>query len=45
MIVSERGIGRDVEFRVHVLGGRRFAIADARWVGVQRRRAEQGAAT
>ena len=24
--------GRDVDFRVHVLGLRRFAITDARWV-------------
>ena len=24
--------GRDVDFRVHVLGSRRFAITDARWV-------------
>ena len=34
-IVSERGIGRDVDFRVHVLGVRRFAITDARWVGAR----------
>jgi hypothetical protein len=35
-IVTPRGIGRDVEFRVHVLGVRRFAITDARWVGDRR---------
>lgn len=26
------GLGRDIEFRVHVLGVRRFVITDARWV-------------
>lgn len=30
---TRRGLGRDVEFRVHVLGVRRFVITDARWVG------------
>jgi hypothetical protein len=29
---TPRGIGRDVDFRVHVLGVRRFVITDARWV-------------
>jgi hypothetical protein len=27
------GLGRDVEFRVHVLGTRRFLITDAHWIG------------
>jgi hypothetical protein len=31
-----RGVGRDLEFRVHVLGVRRFVIDDARWVGDRR---------
>jgi hypothetical protein len=31
--ISRRGIGRDLEFRVHVLGVRRFVITDTRWVG------------
>jgi hypothetical protein len=31
---TRRGIGRDVDFRVHVLGVRRFVITDARWVAV-----------
>ena len=26
------GFGRDVEFRVHPLGARRFATSDARWM-------------
>jgi hypothetical protein len=26
------GLGRDVEFRVHVLGKVRFRISDARWI-------------
>jgi hypothetical protein len=30
---TKRGLGRDIEFRVHVLGVRRFVITDARWVG------------
>jgi hypothetical protein len=30
---TRRGLGRDVEFRVHVLGLRRFVITDARWIG------------
>jgi hypothetical protein len=30
--MTPRGIGRDVDFRVHVLGVRRFVITDARWV-------------
>jgi hypothetical protein len=30
--MTPRGIGRDVEFRVHVLGVRRSAITDARWI-------------
>jgi hypothetical protein len=30
--MTPRGIGRDVEFRVHVLGVRRSAITDVRWV-------------
>jgi hypothetical protein len=30
---TRRGLGRDVEFRVHVLGVRRLRITDARWVG------------
>jgi hypothetical protein len=30
---TRRGLGRDVEFRVHVLGVRRFGITDARWIG------------
>ena len=30
---TRRGLGRDIEFRVHVLGARRFVITDARWVG------------
>jgi hypothetical protein len=29
---TRRGIGRDVEFRVHVLGVRRAAVTDARWI-------------
>jgi hypothetical protein len=29
---TRRGLGRDIEFRVHVLGVRRFVITDARWV-------------
>jgi hypothetical protein len=33
---SRRGIDRDLEFRVHVLGIRRFVITDARWVGARR---------
>lgn len=32
-IITSRGIGRDLEFRVHVLGVRRFMITDTRWVG------------
>lgn len=31
-VVTRRGIGRDVDFRVHVLGVRRSAITDAHWV-------------
>jgi hypothetical protein len=30
--VTRRGLGRDVDFRVHVVGVRRFVITDARWV-------------
>lgn len=30
--MTPRGIGRDVDFRVHVLGVGRFVITDARWV-------------
>ena len=30
--MTPRGIGRDVDFRVHVLGVRRFVITEARWV-------------
>jgi hypothetical protein len=30
--MTPRGIGRDVEFRVHVLSARRSAITDAHWV-------------
>ncbi|HET9323479.1 MAG TPA: hypothetical protein VFO03_06330 [Gaiellaceae bacterium] len=30
---TRRGVGRDLEFRVHVLGVRRFLITDARWLG------------
>jgi hypothetical protein len=33
---TRRGLGRDVEFRVHVLGVRRFVITDARWIGRRR---------
>jgi hypothetical protein len=33
---TPRGVGRDLEFRVHVLGIRRFVIDDARWVGDRR---------
>jgi hypothetical protein len=33
---SRQGIDRDLEFRVHVLGVRRFVITDARWVGARR---------
>jgi hypothetical protein len=29
---TRRGLGRDVDFRVHVLGVRRFLITDARWI-------------
>lgn len=29
---TPRGVGRDVEFRVHVLGVRRYVITDARWI-------------
>jgi hypothetical protein len=29
---TRRGLGRDIDFRVHVLGVRRFVITDARWV-------------
>ena len=29
---TPRGIGRDLDFRVHALGVRRFVIRDARWV-------------
>ena len=28
-------LGRDVEFRVHVIGLRRFVITDAHWVGAR----------
>jgi hypothetical protein len=30
--MTPRGIGRDLDFRVHVVGVRRFVITDARWV-------------
>lgn len=33
---TRRGLGRDVEFRVHVLGLRRFVITDTHWVGASR---------
>jgi len=29
---TPRGVGRDLEFRVHVLGARRFLITDAHWI-------------
>ena len=30
---TRQGIGRDLDFRLHVLGVRRFVITDARWIG------------
>jgi hypothetical protein len=33
---TRQGIGRDLEFRVHVLGIRRFVITNAHWVGETR---------
>jgi hypothetical protein len=33
---TRRGVGRDLDFRVHVLGVRRFVITDAHWVGETR---------
>jgi hypothetical protein len=33
---TRRGLGRDVEFRVHVLGLRRFVVTDTHWVGASR---------
>lgn len=30
---TPRGVGPDVEFRVHVLDARRMAITSARWIG------------
>jgi hypothetical protein len=30
--ITRRGLGRDVDFRVHVVGRRRFVITGARWV-------------
>jgi hypothetical protein len=33
---TRRGIDRDLDFRVHVLGVRRFVITDAHWVGDRR---------
>jgi hypothetical protein len=35
-IITRQGVGRDLEFHVHVLGVRRFAITNARWVSGRR---------
>jgi hypothetical protein len=34
--ITRQGLGRDLEFRVHVLGVRRFTLTDARWVSGRR---------
>jgi hypothetical protein len=33
---NRRGIGRDLDFRLHVLGVRKFLITDAHWVAETR---------